>query len=79
MQDHLVVHLSLLIDSSNSDFVFVSLNENDVPGVKLSYSLIEKHSNNELKRWLSCRELKVGGNKKKLVDSLSFKQRIIEK
>ena len=54
--------------ASGSGFVFVSLNEKDVPGAKLPYSLMEKHSNPELKLWLSCRELKVSGNKKELVE-----------
>ena len=50
-------------------FFHISLTENDVPGVKLAYSLIEKHSNVQLRRWLYCRDLKTSGNKDELVKS----------
>ncbi|XP_060596640.1 uncharacterized protein LOC132750648 [Ruditapes philippinarum] len=52
---------------ATNTFIHVSLNENDVPGAKFAYSMIEKHSNVQLRRWLYCRDLKTSGNKDDLV------------
>ena len=37
--------------------------ENDVPGAKSRHGYVEEHTHIELKRWLECRGLKIGGNK----------------
>lgn len=46
----------------------IILEENDVPGASFQYNVIEKHSVEQLKRWLTCRGLKVSGKKSILVE-----------
>ena len=53
--------------AANAPFFHISLKEEDVPGAKLPYSSVEKHSNSQLRRWLQCPELKSSGNKEELV------------
>ncbi|XP_077862466.1 uncharacterized protein LOC144344312, partial [Saccoglossus kowalevskii] len=45
----------------------MSLTEDDVPGAIFLYSLVEKHSVEQLKRWLKCRGLKTSGKKSILI------------
>ena len=51
---------------ASNAFQFV-LRESDVPGAKLVYESIEKHSNILLQRWLECRGLAKTGNRSKLI------------
>ena len=53
--------------ASAGPFVFVKLTENDVPGAKIPHNDFDNHTNMELKRWLTCRVLKTGGNRKQLL------------
>ena len=48
-------------------FQSIVLREPDVPGAKLVYESIEKHSNIQLQRWLECRGLAKTGNRSKLI------------
>ena len=48
-------------------FQSIVLRESDVPGAKLVYESIEKHSNIQLQRWLECRGLTKTGNRSKLI------------
>ncbi|KAK6169926.1 hypothetical protein SNE40_018445 [Patella caerulea] len=57
-----------MASTSNTNFHYVSLNEDDVPGAKLPYSLIENHSVVQLQRWLHCRQLKSSGNRQELIE-----------
>ena len=52
--------------AASNAFQFV-LRESDVPGTKLVYESIEKHSNIQLQRWLECRGLAKTGNRSKLI------------
>ena len=52
--------------ATSNAFQFV-LRESDVPGAKLVYESIEKHSNIQLQRWLECRGLTKTGNRSKLI------------
>ncbi|KAL3869509.1 hypothetical protein ACJMK2_042180 [Sinanodonta woodiana] len=45
-----------------AQYHYVSLTEDDVPGAKLPYPLVENHSVVQLKRWLQCRDLTISGN-----------------
>ena len=47
-------------------FQSIVLRESDVPGAKLVYESIEKHSTIQLQRWLECRGLAKTGNRSKL-------------
>ncbi|KAL3854913.1 hypothetical protein ACJMK2_014148 [Sinanodonta woodiana] len=47
------------------------LKENDVPGAKLVYSLVEQHSDCQLQRWLACRSLPKTGNRSELIDRVN--------
>lgn len=46
----------------------IDLEEDDVPGASFQYNSIEKHSVEQLKRWLTCRGLKVSGKKAVLIE-----------
>ena len=44
------------------------LNEEDVPGASFIYAKLEKHSVDQLIRWLACRGIKRSGNKTALLE-----------
>ncbi|KAI0214445.1 hypothetical protein LSAT2_000458 [Lamellibrachia satsuma] len=44
------------------------LTEVDVPGATFVYAKLEKHSVDQLRRWLACRGLKRSGNKSALLE-----------
>ncbi|KAL3862316.1 hypothetical protein ACJMK2_008294 [Sinanodonta woodiana] len=50
-----------------AQYHYVSLTEDDVPGAKLPYPLLENHSVVQLKRWLQCRDLNSSGNLSDLI------------
>ena len=52
--------------AASNAFQFV-LRESDVPGAKLVYESIEKHSNIQFQRWLECRGLAKTGNRSKFI------------
>ena len=53
--------------AASNAFQSIVLRESDVPGAKLVYESIEKHSNIQLQRWLECRGLAKTGNRSKLI------------
>lgn len=63
-----VVGLSENDSPSQGNAVHVTLGVSDVPGAKLPHSKISANKKDDLKRWLRCRGLPVGGNKKDLVE-----------
>ena len=53
--------------AASNAFQSIVLRESDVPGAKLVYESIEKHSNIQLQRLLECRGLAKTGNQSKLI------------
>ena len=44
------------------------LNEEDVPGASFIYAKLDKHSVDQLRRWLACPGIKRSGNKTVLLE-----------
>ena len=44
------------------------LTEEDVPDASFIYAKLEKHSVDQLRRWLACRGIKISGNKTALLE-----------
>ena len=44
------------------------LSEEDVPGSSCIYATLEKHSVDQLRRWLACRGIERSGNKTALLE-----------
>ena len=57
--------------AASKAFQSIVLRESDVPGAKLVYESIEKHSNIQLQRWLECR-----GLEKQAIGVNSFKGKL---
>ena len=66
--DHTSEHLSdKEMASANMDRPPILLTEEDVPGASFTYAQLERHSVEQLRRWLVCRGMKRSGNKSALL------------
>ena len=63
----LISHTSGYLSTRFGKWRRLTLTEEDVPGASLTYAQLERHSVEQLRRWLVCRGMKRFGNKSALL------------